>query len=461
MDIQKGHEVEVRIEALAFGGKGLAHVDGMAVFVDGAAPGDLATVRITRRKPRYAEGRIVALLEPSADRVPPRCIYSGICGGCKWQFVAYPTQLDYKRRHVVESLAHIGGLADVPVHPTIASPLCYGYRNKMEFSCTDRPWQVAPPAADDNTAGFGVGLHVAGTFARVLDIDCCHLQPELGNRILATTRELIVQSGVPPYGLKSHQGFWRFVVLRHSAAADRWLVNLITAAERPELVRPLAERLMADYPAIVAVVNNITARRAAIAVGEREIALSPCRVLHDRIGELVFEVSANSFFQTNTAGAARLYDVVKGFARLDGSQTVVDLYCGTGTIALCLASEARQVVGIELNAGAVADARRNAAANGIGNCTFVAGDVRDVIDAVEHRPDVLVIDPPRAGLHPNVVRQVADAGAGRIVYVSCNPATLARDLALFEQHYQVCEIQPVDMFPHTAHIEAVARLERI
>jgi 23S rRNA (uracil1939-C5)-methyltransferase len=360
---------------------------------------------------------------------------------------------------VVESLAHIGGLTDVVVHPAIASPLRTGYRNKMEFTCTDRPWRLHP-ADIAQQDGFALGLHVSGTFDRVINIHQCCLQPALGNAILGSVRALIGRSNVPVYGLKSHKGFWRFVVLRHSAATNRWMVNLITAAEDRPLVQSLADRLMTDYPDIVAAVNNVTARKAAIAVGEQEIALSPCTVIHDRIGGLWFEVSANSFFQTNTAAAGHLYETVKRFARPSGPKTVVDLYCGTGTIALCLAAEARQVLGIEINAAAVANAHRNAVRNGITNCIFHQDDVFNGLSRLSAAPDVLIIDPPRAGMHKDVVCRVRDLAPPAIVYVSCNPATLARDLALLRDKYRVCEVQPVDMFPHTPHIEAVARLER-
>ncbi|MFZ1987182.1 MAG: 23S rRNA (uracil(1939)-C(5))-methyltransferase RlmD, partial [Desulfatitalea sp.] len=270
----------------------------------------------------------------------------------------------------------------------------------------------------------------------------------------------IQASPLPVYGLRSHEGFWRFLVLRHSTAFDQWMVNIVTAWEDLDQVRPLAEALVRSYPNVAAVVNNISGRVAGVATGEREIPLVGEPVILERIGPFEFELSANSFFQTNTQGALRLYDVVKRYAGLTGGETVLDLYCGTGTIAIYLAAEAGEVIGLEVVAGAVEDARRNCRRNGIENCRFVAGDVRHTLPQAGVCPEVMIIDPPRSGMHADVVKQVMVLGPRRIVYVSCNPATMARDLVLLKEAYAVGEVQPVDMFPHTFHIEAVALLNR-
>jgi 23S rRNA (uracil1939-C5)-methyltransferase len=459
--VKKGQTIELDITDVALGGRGLARLEGMAVFVDGAVGGDRVLARVVRRKKQYAEARVLEVLRPSADRVPAPCPYHGICGGCKWQHLAYAAQLVYKRRHVAEALAHIGGLEGVAVHPVSPADPIFGYRNKMEFSCTDRRW-VMPQDLDrpEVERGFALGLHVPGTFDKVLDVAACRLMPALGNTLLAEIRRFLRQSPRPPYGLRSHEGFWRFVMLRHSLAQDRWLVNLITASEDPAAVQPLADALMAAHPRVAGVVNNITARPAAIAVGEIERCLAGVPVLTDRIGPWEFDISANSFFQTNTRGAERLYGIVADYAGLDGSQTVLDLYSGIGTIPIFLSGAARRVVGVEIVPGAVADARRNCAHNGVANCRFIEGDIRAVGAALPERPDLVIVDPPRVGMHPAVVARLLAMAPPRIVYVSCNPATLARDLALLKEAYEVAEVQPVDMFPHTFHIEAVARLER-
>ncbi|GBC61336.1 23S rRNA (uracil(1939)-C(5))-methyltransferase R lmD [Desulfonema ishimotonii] len=461
MAVRKKQELELEISDIAFGGKGLAKVDGFAIFVDQAVPSDRVRVRITRKKKNYAEARIIEMIAPSPLRIDPPCRYSGYCGGCKWQFLDYDTQLHYKQRHVAESLEHIGLIEGVPVHAPVPSEKIFGYRNKMEFSCSDRRWLMPDELGrEEISMGFAIGLHVPGTFHKVLDTEACLIQPELGNAILGDVREYIRASDRPVYGLRTHEGFWRFLMLRHSVAYDQWMVNIITSAEDRAAVQPLADRLTEKYPDIISVVNNITARKAGIAVGESEIRLAGAPVIRDKIGPYEFEISANSFFQTNTRGAARLYDIVKQYAELTGNETVFDLYCGTGTISICLSDAARDVIGIELAESSVADARKNCERNNISNCRFISGDIKDCLEGVGVTPDVMVIDPPRVGMHKDVVRQVLEIGPERIVYVSCNPATLARDLAMIKDAYQVLEVTPVDMFPHTWHIESVAKLRK-
>ena len=460
--VKKGQEVEIEITKAAFGGQGLARLDGFAVFVDQAVPQDRVLVRIVKKRKSYAQARVLEILTPSPLRVDPPCPYSGFCGGCKWQFLGYEHQLRFKQQHVAEALNHIAGLEDVTVHPTLASAQRFGYRNKMEFSCAPRRWLLPHELGrDDIKPGLAVGLHVPGTFNKVLDIEACLLMPDLGNQILADVRAYIASSPLPVYGLKSHEGFWRFVVLRHSAAHDQWMVNIVTAALQQDHLAPLADALVAGYPNVVSVLNNVTASKAGVAVGEYEQQLAGEPVIVDCIGDFSYELSANSFFQTNTRGARQLYDVVKAYAGLSGSETVVDLYCGTGTIAIYLAASASEIIGLEIAESAVNDARRNCRRNQVDNCRFIAGDIRYTLSQLDQRPDVMVIDPPRAGMHEDVVKQILAMAPDKIVYVSCNPATMARDLVLLKTAYQMVQVQPVDMFPHTFHIESVAQLEKI
>jgi 23S rRNA (uracil1939-C5)-methyltransferase len=466
MGVKKGQVLELTVSDMAFGGRGLAKPDGFSVFIDKAVVMDRVSVRIFKKKKNYAEGRVVDIIEPSPDRIAPRCEYSGYCGGCKWQFLDYKKQLQYKTEQVAEALEHIGLIKDVPVHPAIASDAVFGYRNKMEFSCSDKRWLLPEEMGEKEIkTGFGIGLHVPGTFHKVIDIKTCHIQPELGNSILEDVRTYIKDSGVPVYGLRSQVGFWRFLMLRHSAAFDRWMVNIVTSKEDREIVQPLADLLIEKYLQIDSVVNNITSRKAGIAVGEYEITLGGNRCLKDKLGPYEFEISANSFFQTNTRGAENLYKIVKSYAGLSGNENVLDLYSGTGTIPIWLSDSAKQVVGIEINEDAVADAHKNCQRNNIANCSFIKGDIKDVLLQIKKEPDVMIpdviiIDPPRAGMHKDVVLQVLDMAPEKIVYVSCNPSTLARDIGMMKDRYSVIEVQPVDMFPHTYHIESVARLER-
>ncbi len=461
MRIKKGQEIELEITDLAFGGRGIAKVDGFTVFVDQAVPQDRVLARVFKRKKNYAEARAVSLVSASPHRIDPPCPYSGWCGGCKWQFLDYDKQLEYKQRHVLEALAHIGGITGVRVHPTRASNQVFHYRNKMEFSCSDRRWLLPGELGDPNIdIGFALGLHVPGTFHKVLDIGRCLLHPETGNHILNDARRFMKNSGQPAYGLKTHKGFWRFLMLRHSMAYDQWLVNIVTATESVSEVKSLADELIGRYPEVASVVNNITAKKSGVATGDYEVPLAGANCLKERIGPYEFEVSANSFFQTNTRGAEILYHTVKQYAHLSGTETVLDLYSGIGTIPVFLSDSAKSITGIEIVENAVADAEKNCRYNDIANCEFLVGDIKTRLSDITERPDVMIIDPPRPGMHKDVVKNVLELRPSRIVYVSCNPATLARDLWMLSGRYRVAEVQPVDMFPHTYHIEAVAKLEK-
>ncbi len=462
MTVKKGQLIDVLISDLAFGGKGLARIDGFAVFVDQAVPLDRVTARIIRKKKNFAEARTTRILEPSPFRITPPCPYSGICGGCQWQFLSYDKQLEYKRQHVSDALEHIGAIHGVPVHPTIPSKLIYRYRNKMEFTCSDRRWLLPEELGKEGIkAGFGLGLHVPGTYYKVLDTRACLLQPPQGNEILDDVRTYIRKSDLPVYGLRSQKGFWRFVVLRHSVGDHQWMVNIVTTDENRPGLAPLAELLMQKYPQIGSVMNNVTARKAGVAIGEYEICIAGTSNIKDRIGPFRFEISANSFFQTNTLGAEQLYNTVKNYTGLAGHETVLDLYSGTGTISIYLSDSAREVVGLEITESAVKDAIKNCRINQVSNCRFIQGDIKTVLSQVSVRPDVMIIDPPRAGVHKDVIGQVLEMAPAKIVYVSCNPATMARDLEMIKNDYRLMEVQPVDMFPHTFHIESVARLEKI
>ena len=315
-----------------------------------------------------------------------------------------------------------------------------------------------PPLEKGDQGGFALGLHVPGTFDKIIDVQACLLQQERGNEILREVKRYALESGLPPYGPKTHEGFWRFLSLRHSVYLDEWMVNLVTSEMRTDAILPLAKRLTGGFPNVTTVVNNITARKASIAVGEREVALAGPGTIKDRIGTSTFQISANSFFQTNSLGAERLYGKVVEFAELERKETVLDLYSGTGTIPIFLAKSASRVIGMEIAESAVLDARRNCQTNGIENCQFILGDIRDSLTRLRIHPEVMIIDPPRAGMHQDVLSRVLEIGAERIVYVSCNPATLARDLARMQEHYHITRIQPVDLFPQTYHVESVANL---
>jgi 23S rRNA (uracil1939-C5)-methyltransferase len=459
MKLRREDIVELRIDKMAFGGQGVARIDGFVVFVKGAVPGDRVLARILKKKKDFAEADLIEIIDPSPDRVKSSCPYHGFCGGCNYQHLEYSRQLEYKREHIRDSMERIGSIPDALIHDVIPSERTFGYRNKMEFSFSDRKWLMPGDFVKGrNENELGLGLHVPGIYYKVIDMEGCLLQDETGNRILRAVREYAKRSDAPVYGLKSHEGFWRFLTLRHSVSYDEWLVNIVTSEEKKDIVFPLAQDLNGEFTNIKTIVNNITSKKAGISFGEKEIVLSGEGKIRDRIGGYEFQVSANSFFQTNTAGAARLYEKVVEYAGLKGDETVLDLYCGTGTIPIFLSSKAKEVVGIEIVESAVLDAEKNCRENGIANCSFILGDIRKKLDDLEKRPDVIVIDPPRAGMHKDIPPKLMEMGVKRMVYVSCNPATMARDINAMQERYELIEIQPVDMFPHTFHIESVAKL---
>ncbi len=457
--VRKGHSIELTIEKMVYGGRGAARIENLVIFVKGGVPGDRLRILITKKKKTFAEARILEILDPSPYRVNPPCPYHGYCGGCQWQSVVYQQQLYYKKEIVRESLEHIGGFKDICVRPAIPSVNIFAYRNKMEFSFSDRRWFLPQELhLKDIDGGFALGLHAPGTFSKVIDMDGCLLQGEKGNEILRHVKEYVKKSGVPVYGLKSHQGFWRYLMLRYSLASDEWMVNLITSQNQPEIVGPLADSLISNIDGIKTIINNITNRKASIAVGEIESVLYGKGYLHDNIGRFSYQVSSNSFFQTNTLGALEIYKKLKDYGEFSDKDKVLDLYSGTGTIPIFLADMVQEVIGIEINKSAVLDAMKNCEDKGIENCRFICGDIREKLADLNFRPDVLILDPPRSGIHKDVLAQILSLAPEKIVYISCNPTTLARDLSYMRHVYDLMEVTPIDMFPHTYHIESVVKL---
>jgi 23S rRNA (uracil1939-C5)-methyltransferase len=469
--VKKGKELELQVERLTFGGKGLARVDGFVVFLERTIPGQRVLARITRKKPSYAEGKVLEVLGESPLAIKPRCTHFGTCGGCLWQNLPYEVQLQVKRDLVRECLAHLGGIQEDLVLPTIASPQEYFYRNKMEFSFSNRRWLEPDELSTPNPGrprDFALGLHVLGFYDKVLDIDECHLQSPLAVPILKEVRRFALASGLPPYSTKTHTGFWRFLVIRDSKMQGSILVELITAPHRngTSLVAQLAAALQDTFPEITTMVHGVSAKKAQIASADSRDLLFGPGYIEEHVGDLWFRVSPGSFFQTNTQAARLLMDQVAETVGNGEGRVIWDLYCGTGAVALRLAKTAAQVIGFEIVPEAVADAQVNAGLNGMDNCEFVLGDMRTLLARPESlldrygSPALVVTDPPRAGMHPLVVQSLAELEPPRIVYVSCNPATLARDLKILLERYRPLGIRPVDLFPHTAHIEAVAVLER-
>ena len=462
---KRGAEIELDIEKFADRGKSLARIDGgYVVFVKGAVPGDRIRAKVTKRKKSYAEAYLIETLEESDLRTEPRCYYADTCGGCKWQHVQYEAQLAAKQQSVEEALVHQGGFEDVEARPTIGSPDVYYYRNKMEFSFSRNRWLTPKEIAtgQDFDTDFALGLHVPGNFYKVVDLKECHLQSERSAALVNLVRALAKEQGWTPWDIRNHEGFLRHLVIRTGEHTGEMMVDLVTSRREEERLALLAERLQADFPEVTTLVNTINTGVAQTAYGEATHVVYGPGVIHDRIGPHRFEIGPGTFFQTNTRGAERLFEVAREYADLRPDDLVYDLYCGVGTISLFVADAVRQVVGVELVEEAVQNARANAEANGVENCVFRQGDMKALFGPAfveEHgRPDVLIVDPPRAGLHKKVVRQIGELRPERFVYVSCNPQTQVRDLAMLKELYRVEAVQPVDLFPHTHHVETVCSL---
>ncbi len=457
---KRGESLSVTIEDLAFGGEGVGRADGYVVFVPGGIPGDRVRVRLDQARSRFGRGAIESIEVPSPHRVEAPCPYFGRCGGCRLQHVAYPAQLAFKTKQVADVLQRLGELQGYELRPIVAASEVYGYRNKMEFTVA----RTRVPPGEDGTGQLAVGLHVADRYDSVLDVERCLLQSDGMNALLDEARRYFAEHRLSVYEQDSGEGLLRFLMLREGRRTGELMANVVTASPAVSELAPLAERLRARLPETSSVVMNVNPKKASVAVGVEEHLLGGRDHVREQIGGLTFQISANSFFQTNTLQAERLFELVLESAELSGQETVLDLYSGTGAISLLLAQRARWVYGIELAQAAVDDAALNASANGITNCTFLAGEVRFVLPSLVARgvaAEVVVADPPRAGFHPKALQALVRLGPARIVYVSCNPATLARDVAeLVQSGYRLRWVQPVDMFPHTPHIEAIARLDK-
>jgi 23S rRNA (uracil1939-C5)-methyltransferase len=453
MRYRRGQEIDVDVESVAIEGRGVGRVDGIVVFVDKGLPGERVRARVSRVKRSFVHARVVEVVRPSPVRIAGRCVHLAVCGGCTWQELDYEAQLDAKTGLVQEALERLGGFRGIEVPRALASPERFFYRNKMEFSFF---------AGSD--AEPVLGLHTPGTFDRVFDLEACHLMSESSNAIVARVRDLARRSGLPAYHSRRHEGFWRYLVLREGKNTGQTMVNLVTHEGVLPNQHEVVTTLTREFPAITCMVRNVHTRRATIAVGERQEVLYGASEIDEILGGLRFRISPNSFFQPNPHQAERMFELVVEWASPRDDEEILDLYAGTGAISLFLARRARRVTGIEIVPSAVADAERNARLNEIENCRFLPGEVRGFFKqrAAEARAARLVIaDPPRAGLHADVVRALRVLRPSRILYVSCNPSTLARDLQLLcrDQFYRLVRVQPIDMFPHTYHVETVVELE--
>ena len=454
---------KVRIENIGAEGKSLARVDNMVVFVKHAVPGDVVDLQVTRKKGRYMEARVTAYHSYSEQRTEPFCEHFGICGGCKWQHLPYERQLYYKQQQVVDAFRHIAGVEIPETMPILASDPTTRYRNKLEYTFSNHRWLLEheSDAAATLEHTNAVGLHVPGRFDKVVDIQTCYLQAEPSNLIRNFTREIALEKGLSFYDHRTNEGLLRNLIIRTSTLGEVMAI-LSVQFDVPELYEVL-DAIRERFPELTSLMYVINPKKNETLYDQEILTWYGRDHIFEQLEELRFKIGPKSFFQTNSYQALRLYQVARDFAGLQGNEVLYDLYTGTGTIANFMAGRAGQVVGIESVPEAIEDARVNSEINGIGNTRFFAGDMKDLFSerfVAEHgKPDVIITDPPRAGMHARVVDQILKIAPARIVYVSCNPATQARDLELLGNAFRVKRIQPVDMFPHTHHVENVALLE--
>ena len=460
---------DVLIEDIAAEGKAIAHArldgddpqsEGRVLFVEFAVPGDVVDVRITRKKSSFLEGRIIKVKIPSPQRLQPFCEHFGVCGGCRWQPLPYNIQLSAKQRQVYDQLTRIGHLKVPEFQPIIGSEKTIFYRNKLEFSASDKRW-LLPGESPLTDASPGLGFHVSKFFDKVLDIEKCYLQREPSNEIRLAIKDYVLRNGLTFYNIRENHGFLRIMFVR--TTEDGQVMLIVCFGTDSPAIRPMLEYIRDRFPEISSLYYVINTKGNDSISDQECILFCGKPAIYEKMENLSFRIGPKSFYQTNAAQALQLYRKAREFAALDGSQTVYDLYTGTGTIAQFVSAGARKVIGIEYVPEAIEDARTNAAANGITNCEWFAGDMKDILTddfiARHGHPDVIIVDPPRAGMHPDVVATIMRALPDRIVYVSCNPASQARDIALMSDKYRITAVQPVDMFPHTQHVENICKLE--
>jgi 23S rRNA (uracil1939-C5)-methyltransferase len=454
----------VTVLDIADKGKALARIDDVVTFLSGVVPGDVCDIMIKKKRKNYWEGHVLKVKELSDLRIEPKCKYFGVCGGCKWQNLSYEKQLEFKEKYVRDAMQRIGKVDVAQMEPILSSENIFNYRNKLEFSFSHRRWltqeEVDSGKVFDDVPSLG--FHVPGRWDKVLDVKECHLQADPSNGIRNCVRDLALEHKFSYYNLNEQTGFLRNLIVRNTMI-DEWMVILSVAEDRPNDIKLILDTLVSEFPQLTSVLFVINDKpNDTIADLDIQVHSGKDHIVEE-MEELKFRIGPKSFYQTNGLQAYELYKTAREFAGLAGDEVVYDLYTGTGTIAQFVAKQAKKVVGIEYVEAAIIDAKLNAEINGIDNTSFYAGDMKDVFASElvkkEGKPDVVITDPPRAGMHADVVTRLNELLPERIVYVSCNASTQARDVQLLSENYMVTKMRPVDMFPHTHHVENVALLE--
>jgi len=449
--------IELDIVDLAYNGQAIGYDNGKVTFVKGVLPGERIEAQIIKTKKNHNQARMLRILTPSPERIVPVCEHFEICGGCTWQDLDYERQLFYKRKQVTACLEHIGGFKNIEVEDIRRAPEIYFYRNKMEFSFHTCKSEIAE-------RGFTLGLHERGRFDRVFDINKCHLQSDLSNQIVGHIRKLMPRLGIPAYDLIRHTGFMRFAIIREGKISGQTMLVLVSGGGEFPAKEEFTNALITRFPQLTSIIWVVNDTLTNIARGEIREALHGPEYIEEEILGLKFRISPGSFFQTNSRQAQELYRAAIEAADINPDDTILDLYCGTGAIGICAAPKAGRVIGIEIEKEAVDAARINAEINNLDNCAFYAGAARKILDTDDVKDisfDVVFNDPPRAGMHPRALKRLIEIDAPRLIYISCNPATFARDAAaLRDAGYVLRTVKPFDMFPHTMHIELVSRFEK-
>lgn len=453
----------LEIVDIAAEGKSLGRHDDIVVFVPNTVPGDVVNVQINNKRRRFMEGYVLEYVKKSPLRIEPICKHFGECGGCKWQALPYQMQLDFKQRQVFDQLSRLGGFELPDISKIIPSAATEFYRNKLEFTFSNKRWipRADVAAGIEQSSSDGLGFHIPGMFDKVLDIKKCHLQADPSNAIRLAVKEFALENQYSFYDVRSHQGLLRNLVIRTSSTSQIMVIVIFAEADQSR-IEAMMKMLNERFPEITSL-NYIVNEKLNDSYGDQTVICYAGKpYIEEQMEDLRFRINPKSFYQTNSEQAYNLYKVARQYAELTGSEVVYDLYTGTGTIANFVASQAAKVIGVEYVPEAIEDASYNSELNNIHNTRFFAGDMKDVLNAefiaTHGRPDVVILDPPRAGIHEDVAKTILAAAPDRIVYVSCNPATQARDIALFDAMYRVTKVQPVDMFPHTHHVENVVQL---
>ncbi len=455
----------VRITDVGAEGKAVARVNDMVVFTTHAVPGDVVDIQVTGKRKNYMEGRVTNIREFSKERQDAFCLHFGTCGGCKWQILPYEKQLFYKQKQVADQLQRIGQIELPPVNPILGSAKTTFYRNKLEFSFSNKRWLTEEEitSGKEITDMNALGFHIPGLFDKIIDIKKCWLQGEPSNEIRNFIRDYAIENQLDFFDIKNISGFLRNIIIRTSTTGEVMVIVSLFREEK-KAREQLLDTLSEEFPQITSLMYVINQKRNDTLTDQDILLYRGNDHIFEQMEGLRFKIGPKSFYQTNSEQAYELYKVARKFAGLTGNETVYDLYTGTGTIANFIASNAREVIGIEYVPEAIDDAKINAALNSITNTRFFAGDMKDILTsdfiAENGQPDVIITDPPRAGMHADVIQNLLNTGAKRIVYVSCNPATQARDIRLLSANYRVTNIQPVDMFPHTHHVENVVLMEK-